>query len=322
MDAAGAALGAGVVVDGAGWIWLAGLVIAMIRLAVAHVRAALITSRARKLSVTETGVDMRETAAGSIPMTWGFLRPVVLIPADADRWTAAMRNTVIQHELMHVRRRDTWTQLLCELAAAVWWFHPLAWLGLRYASEAREQSCDDAVIQAGVCGTDYAGHLIDVARSLPRPALASAALSFGSQLEGRVRAAIDARTNRGILRRRMAAVVMVLSAILLGPLAGVNIWAEEVHKTGGDVLPPRLIQKVEPQYTEEARDAGIEGTVVLQFEVNREGDADRITVIESLDPGLDANAVAALRQWRFEPATKKGEPVRVGATVEINYRLE
>jgi protein TonB len=94
-----------------------------------------------------------------------------------------------------------------------------------------------------------------------------------------------------------------------------------VHKIGGDVTPPKLIYKVEPHYTDAARDAKIEGTVGLSVEIWEDGQAHNIRVVQALDSGLDQSAIDAITAWRFEPATRDGKKVRVQANVEVNFRL-
>jgi TonB family protein len=78
---------------------------------------------------------------------------------------------------------------------------------------------------------------------------------------------------------------------------------------------------VEPQYTEDAKIARIQGSVRLSLVINEQGRADDIKVVVSLDPGLDQQAVEAVRQWQFAPGTKDGAPVSVTATIEVNFRL-
>jgi TonB family protein len=94
-----------------------------------------------------------------------------------------------------------------------------------------------------------------------------------------------------------------------------------VFRVGNGVTAPRVQYKVEPEYTPEARDAKIQGTVVLSVEISPEGVAQNVRVEESLDPGLDQKAMDAVKQWRFQPGTKDGEAVTVQATIEINFRL-
>jgi TonB family protein len=98
---------------------------------------------------------------------------------------------------------------------------------------------------------------------------------------------------------------------------------DQVYK-GNDpgVKIPRVLSKVEPQYTPEARDAKIQGTVAIGAEVNAEGRAQNLYIIRSLDGGLDVNAMSAISQWSFQPGEKDGKPVTVAVTIEVNYRLQ
>jgi TonB family protein len=96
----------------------------------------------------------------------------------------------------------------------------------------------------------------------------------------------------------------------------------KVYKMGDGVTQPKIIHKVEPEYTQDAKDAAIEGAVVLKVEITPAGNAENIVVTKSLDPGLDANAVTAVSNWRFQPGTKDGEPVTVAAVIEVNFRLQ
>lgn len=99
--------------------------------------------------------------------------------------------------------------------------------------------------------------------------------------------------------------------------------ADKVYRAGEDgVTAPRVKQQVGPKYTEEARTAHVQGTVLVAFEITPEGRAENIRVVKGLDAGLDRNAVDAIRQWTFEPGTKEGKPVRVSAQAEINFRLD
>jgi periplasmic protein TonB len=84
--------------------------------------------------------------------------------------------------------------------------------------------------------------------------------------------------------------------------------------------PPVVILKVEPQYTEEARQAKLQGTVVLYVEVGPDGMAHNIKVQRPLGMGLDEKAIEAVQQWRFRPGMRDGKPSTVAATVEVNFR--
>jgi len=90
---------------------------------------------------------------------------------------------------------------------------------------------------------------------------------------------------------------------------------------GGDVLAPRLVEKQEPQYSDEARKAKLQGTVLLSLVVGENGQTRDIRVMRYLGFGLDENAVTAVSRWRFEPGTKAGQPVPVVTNIEVNFRL-
>ncbi len=92
-------------------------------------------------------------------------------------------------------------------------------------------------------------------------------------------------------------------------------------RVGNGVAPPRLTVKQEPQYSTEARINKLQGTVTLSIVIDRDGYAREPLVLRPLGLGLDQKAVEAIRQWRFQPGTKDGEPVSILATVEINFRL-
>lgn len=108
------------------------------------------------------------------------------------------------------------------------------------------------------------------------------------------------------------------SANTLRLLCGV-LWAAAAF--GAQITPPSIIHKVEPQYSEEARMAGFQGTVLLKVVVDKDGIARNIQVLRPLGLGLDEKAIEAVSRWQFKPGTKGGEPVNVFAQIEVNFRL-
>ena len=89
----------------------------------------------------------------------------------------------------------------------------------------------------------------------------------------------------------------------------------------GGITVPRIISRVEPTYTEESRTAKVGGTVVLFVEITTSGTVASVVVLRGLGKGLDESAVSAIKQWRFSPALKNGQPVAVITTVEMNFSL-
>ena len=94
-----------------------------------------------------------------------------------------------------------------------------------------------------------------------------------------------------------------------------------VFTVGNGTTAPSVISKVDPQYTEEARNAKYSGSVMLSVVINTEGKADNIQIVKSLGMGLDEKAIEAVQQWRFRPGTNQGVPVNVRAQIEVNFRL-
>ena len=86
-------------------------------------------------------------------------------------------------------------------------------------------------------------------------------------------------------------------------------------------MPPIPVFRPDPAYTDEARAAGLEGSVVLEFEVNAEGLAQNIKVIKGLGMGLDEQAVKTLSQWKFRPAIRDGKPASQSFTTSMRFRL-
>ncbi|HSU57906.1 MAG TPA: TonB family protein [Bryobacteraceae bacterium] len=102
--------------------------------------------------------------------------------------------------------------------------------------------------------------------------------------------------------------------------SGVQTGAN-VYKIGGDVTAPVLVSKVEPEYTQDARAAKYQGSVLLYAEIGPDGLAHNIAVRHGLGLGLNEKAIQAISLWRFKPSSKDGQPVAVSANIEVNFRL-
>jgi TonB family protein len=105
-----------------------------------------------------------------------------------------------------------------------------------------------------------------------------------------------------------------------GPGSGGNMGGG-AYRIGGGVSPPSVIFKVEPEYSEEARKAKFQGTVVLFVVVDEHGNPRDLKVIRPLGLGLDQKAIEAVEKWKFSPGKKDGKAVPVQATIEVNFRL-
>ena len=377
--------------------------------------------------------DLRISADVASPVTFGARRPVVLLPARFPEMDAPMREAILCHEILHVRRRDWLFAVGEELVRAVFWFHPAIWWLLGEIGLAREQAVDRQVVEMTSSREEYVDALLAIAGARPRLDLAPAPLFLRKRhLKQRVISVLkEVRMSRtrlvsalaaglailvaacwfvtgafplaaapevvndapgvtvdlggaGVMHRtgvaypaaalkqgvqgtvvvevkldsngnvadahvvsgpdelRRAALESVLQWHLMKNLAGssrqVSIsfslpdavptpppaaasGAGGVYRVGGGVTAPALLFKREPEYTPEARQAHYSGTVSLYVEIDPSGNATNIRVLNGPGMGLDEKAVEAVRQWKFKPGAKDGNPVTVGANIEVNFRL-
>jgi TonB family protein len=255
------------------------------------------------------------------PLTWGALRPVILLPAYIEAWSEEKREVVLRHERAHIHRRDWLWQLFAQVVTAVFWFHPMAWLAASRLRQEAELATDDLVLAAGAESSDYAAQLLEVARHLGRrfPSGAVAVTMVrSSALTERITAILDAARVRARAGRALRAAIMAAcacSVLLLGACA------TKVYRVGQGIAAPVPVTKPEPQYSEEARRAKLQGTVLLSMVINKQGKAEKIQIERKLGSGLDEKAVEAVQKWTFKPGTKDGKPVPVRANIEINFRL-
>lgn len=137
---------------------------------------------------------------GCGPVTWGIVRPVVLLPFAAKFWPRERMQAVLLHELAHIRRRDSLTQFISSIACALYWPNPLVWIGAHTMRSNAEMAADDAVIIAGVRPSSYAGELLQLASEFRsgQGALAGVSLFMAapSALEARVSSVLAPKSLR------------------------------------------------------------------------------------------------------------------------------
>jgi len=219
---------------------LAGLVTGLVRLARLTARCApvsdgpwrSIANELTRAAGLRRRVEILQSPDPSLLVTCGVLRPKIILPAGAASWTEDRQRIVLAHELEHVRRGDGAMQLAAELLRAVHWFNPLMALACRQLRHESEYACDDAVLNDGVEATEYAAHLLGVARHVGRArAWASApAIAHPSTLERRISSMLNHERDRHPLTRRTVAwaalavfaVVIPLTAASIAPEAAPN----------------------------------------------------------------------------------------------------
>jgi TonB family protein len=185
-----------------------------------------------------SAVSVLETEPGSMPMTFGIMRSAIFMPSDATHWSEERRRVVLLHELAHVRRGDVATHMLARTALALYWWNPLAWIAWREFLKERERAADDLVLNAGERASEYARHLLEVARSMqsdPAIGWAAVAMARPSQLEGRLRAILDSDVNRKTPGRGWSLVAALLAVAMVAPLAAVRAQDSKAPAIPADV---------------------------------------------------------------------------------------
>ena len=268
----------------------------------------------RALAGVRAPVRLLGSPAVATPLTWGTLRPVVLLPAAAGSWPRERRRAALLHELAHVVRRDALVQLAGTAACALYWFHPGAWMALRAMRREGELACDDRVLASGTPPAEYASQLIEVARGARALRLSGSALAIGmarpSTLEGRLLAVLDEALPRRAPARaaRIAAALAVAAGLV--PLAGLTAVARA--QLGADRVPRGAAGATVLAFAS-AADSGTDASPMARARAAASDEArvpgcrseggDRLECALEVSPGdrlvldLDAGAGVTIRGW-------------------------
>jgi beta-lactamase regulating signal transducer with metallopeptidase domain len=205
--------------------------------------------------------------SSGMPLTWGWVRPTVLLPQDSREWEAEKTVSVLKHELGHIKRRDCLVQALVYLVCAIYWFNPLVWIAAASSRREREIACDDYVISGGTDGTAYADHLLDIARSLKSPKLSGVstiAMARPSELEGRLMAILSSDRPRGANTKAGMFTTMGILAVVAIPLAALRpvpvepspvLWpAVSDVRVPSPVVPTPVISVETQEYLDEVNE--------------------------------------------------------------------
>ncbi len=195
----------------------------------------------------------------AMPMTWGWRQPVILLPAMASDWQSPRRTVVLRHELAHVKRADVVTQSLAQWVCAAYWFNPVVWFAAFRLRVEREQACDDEVLRLGTRASDYANHLLAIARQCRAPGpstSAGVAMARPSQLERRLRAILDPTVRRATGRcpAVLATVVLIGAALAVSAVTPIT---ETLPETAS-ATPATTVRTAATQQTEPVRDEWFE----------------------------------------------------------------
>jgi len=254
--------------------WAAGALFVVAR----QLRFALFARRLRaKATLAQPGVSISSSVES--PVVVGLFRPIVILPPAARGWSEERMQAVLLHESSHVRHFDGLALLVAQLACALYWFQPLAWLARSRLRRECELTADEAVIAAGIRPTSYAQHLLEIARGLvPKGGIAMAARP--SELARRIQVLVT--------RDRLPARFTPIRAVLLGTAALVVLGGVACMNTAPTpAVPASAASSVAASLTK-STDAGLQS--IAEDEARRahaEWGAARVAIIV-LDPHTGA----------------------------------
>jgi TonB family protein len=291
----------------------------------------LFDDAARRLDVSRPEVRFSTETSG--PMVLGLRRMMLLTPEGFFTARAGDVSAALAHECAHIARRDFAKNLIYEFVAVLVAYHPVCrWMRRRLA-ETRELVCDEMAADALGDRTEYAASLLRLAQAMAAsetPVSHAIGVFDANILEDRiVRMTMDVpRVSR---MRKIAMAVVAASALLGGALTAMAVpfdvgsqstTQERVYKIGGDVTPPVLTYAPDAEFPaarKKTEKVGWSGVSIVQLIVDSNGKPREIHVTRSLAPDFDQSATNAVRQYRFKPGMRKGEPVAVAITIEVNF---
>jgi uncharacterized protein (TIGR03435 family) len=163
----------------------------------------------------------RNDAIGA-PVTWGIVRPIILVPAGFEELPAESRDAVIRHELAHIQSHDFLMRGLAEIARALIWFQPLVWIVWRQLREEQELACDNCVLAAGGKPSAYAKLLLDWDARRGMDSLIAVGIAHQSCLKRRLYALLDTDLRRDKVAGAGVAGALCLALAAALPLAAIS----------------------------------------------------------------------------------------------------
>lgn len=292
---------------------------------------------AKRFGVGEVALGTSSRIFG--PVTMGFHRKIVLLPPGMlGRVGGAEWSTVIAHEFAHIQRHDFLKNLFYEAFTVLVSYHPLVWFTRERVTASREMVCDR--MAAEMTGTaQYARSLLHLATALggglPSRVPHTLGIFDTNLLERRLMQLTEKRNEvRGLRRLAIFTACVALGIATCGSALAlrmdVNGVAAADHSAPAQPTGPISVSGREmagnrisgsmPKYPVEAKKAGIQGTVLLDAVIDKEGNVKQLTVASG-PKELRQSALDAVHDWKYKPFLLNGNPVEVKTTIHVVYSL-
>ncbi|MGC1782187.1 MAG: M56 family metallopeptidase [Acidobacteriaceae bacterium] len=285
-----------------------------------------------RLGVTHAALF--ESSAISGPSVVGS-RTILLPLGFIENVEARDVDAALAHELAHLRRCDFFKNVVYAALLLPIAYHPCAWLIQKAVAESRETVCDAMAAEALDGRKSYARSLLRLAMAIPARlrgrATAAVGIFEGNTLERRVGIMMDrGKQLRGAGRVAAMAAVLLLTAGGFVSLVGTHLTVRAADTTAGKtgpirvpthVMASRIVSQVQPKYPEAAKKARIQGTVVLNAKIGKDGTVENVKVVSGPQV-FRRSSLDAVRQWTYKPFLLNGNPVEVETTLSVVYSLK
>jgi TonB family protein len=301
----------------------------------------------RRFGITAPSPEIAAAPQGIGPVTVGLRRGLVLLPpAFLESIARHDLDAVLAHELAHIQRHDFAKNLLYGLLSLPVMWHPFLWRTRARVAESRELVCDAVAAEAVAGRKQYAQSLLRLAAILAcRPAIptlhALGILSFNEDrnaLERRVMTLTHKPAQMSATRRIVVSTVCSVLALAtctsaLALRTDVSSWSPaQGNSAAGTTALTRIhvkpsimvgqrISGHNPTYPKEERAKKIQGTVVLDVIIGKDGATKDLHIVKSPDKQFSESALKAVRTWRYRPYLLNGNPIEVNTTVNVIYCL-
>ena len=269
----------------------------------------------------------------SVPLTRSFLKPKIFLPVKAKDWNFSELNSIIAHELAHIKRKDIIFLIFETLINILYFFHPLIWFSRNRLSLQREKVCDEMAIRA-IKGNafDYGkcilSNLENCLNLKPKLAFMNGFVFSKNTILQRFEYILN-RKEEKMLKLKVAQKFMLVFLIAAGLLYSIDdsIVVETKVDSAKFVVydvAPKLLEQVSPEYPEAEKKKGLEGQIWLEVEVKIDGFVGEISVTENKTGSkvLAKSSIEAIKKWKFEPALKDGKAIKSWIRFPVNFSLE
>lgn len=291
------------------------------------------------------------------PFTFGWKKPICVLPEGAKSYSASKVNMIISHELRHIKNNDYITNIVTLFLTKVFWFHPLIIRLYNEFEDYRELLCDQYVVKDSTLSKkEYASLLFELATD--QPVIDNYLMMMAtkpSKLKLRIMKLNNTKTNNKYFRMKTTLLIL-MSVSIIGITA-----CTDINESSADTppSPPSLNEATPPtppapsadsnaefdddvfvvveqmpelkgglaelvskiKYPQEAVNEGIEGRVTVQFVVDENGDVINPTIVKGIGGGCDEEALRVVKEAKFTPGVQRGRAVKVKYSLPVVFKL-